>query len=71
MYAQGRAGKTTTKKVKRNGIQNRKLEQRMEKLEQKIDKRNLERERKIDEFLELWKAEQARGKSWLSRILSK
>lgn len=52
--------------------QNRRLEQRMEKLEQKVEQRNLEREKKIDEFLNLWKAEQQEGrKSWLSRLRGK
>ncbi len=51
--------------------QNRRLEQRMEKLEHKIDQRNLEREKKIDEFLSLWKADQEGRKSWLSRLRGK
>jgi len=51
--------------------QNRGLEQRMEKLEQKIDQRNLEREKKINEFLALWKADQEGKKSWLSRLRGK
>ena len=51
--------------------QNRRLEQRMEKLEHKIDQRNLEREKKIDEFLALWKADQEGKKSWLSRLRGK
>ncbi|MEN6349505.1 MAG: MerR family transcriptional regulator, partial [Syntrophomonas sp.] len=52
--------------------QNHKLEQRMEKLEQKVEQRNLERERKIDEFLTLWKNEQeGKGKSWLSKLWGK
>ena len=51
--------------------QNRGLEQRMDKLEQKIDQRNLEREKKIDEFLALWKADQEGKKSWLSRLRGK
>jgi DNA-binding transcriptional MerR regulator len=51
--------------------QNRNLEQRMEKLENKIEQRNLEREKKIDEFLNLWKADQEGKKSWLSRLRGK
>jgi DNA-binding transcriptional MerR regulator len=51
--------------------QNRRLEQRMEKLEQKITQRNIEREKKIDEFLTLWKADQEGKKSWLSRLRGK
>ncbi|MGI6412713.1 MAG: MerR family transcriptional regulator [Syntrophomonadaceae bacterium] len=52
--------------------QNKNMEQRLEKLEQKIENRNLERERKIDEFLKLWKAEQeSRGKSWLAKLRGK
>jgi len=51
--------------------QNRRMEHRMEKLEQKIDQRNLEREKKIDEFLALWKADQEGKKSWLSRLRGK
>ncbi len=51
--------------------QNRRLEQRMEKLEHKIDQRNLEREKKIDEFLSLWKADQEGRKSWFSRLRGK
>ena len=51
--------------------QNRRLEQRMEKLEQKIDQRNLEREKKIDEFLTLWKADQEGKRSWFSRLRGK
>jgi len=50
---------------------NRRLEERVERLERKVDQRNQERERKIDEFLQLWKAEQARGKGWLSWLRSK
>ncbi len=50
---------------------NRRLEERIEGLEKKIDQRNQDRERKIDEFLELWKAEQGKGKSWLSWLRGK
>lgn len=50
---------------------NRRLEDRVERLEKKIDQRNQDRERKIDEFLQLWKAEQGRGKSWLSWLRGK
>jgi len=52
--------------------QNKRLEQRMEKLERKIEQRNQEREKKIDEFLRLWKIEQEnRNKSWLSKLWGK
>lgn len=48
--------------------QNKRLEGRMTSLEHKVEARNLEREKKIDEFLELWRNEQQEGrKSWLSR----
>lgn len=48
--------------------QNKRLEGRMSSLESKVEARNLERERKIDEFLELWRNEQQDGrKSWLSK----
>lgn len=48
--------------------QNKRLEGRMGSLERKVEARNLERERKLDEFLELWRNEQQDGrKSWLSR----
>jgi DNA-binding transcriptional MerR regulator len=49
--------------------QNRRLEGRMSSLERKVEARNIERENKIDEFLELWRNEQQEGrKSWLSRL---
>lgn len=49
--------------------QNRRLEGRMSSLERKVEARNIEREKKIDEFLELWRNEQQEGrKSWLSRL---
>lgn len=49
--------------------QNRRLQERMDRLEKKVEQRNLEREKKIDEFLQLWKAEQdGKGRSWLSRL---
>jgi DNA-binding transcriptional MerR regulator len=51
--------------------QNRRLEQRLEKLEQKVEERNREREKKIEEFLNLWKAEQESKKSWFSRLRGK
>jgi DNA-binding transcriptional MerR regulator len=52
--------------------QNRRLEERMQRLEKKVESRNLEREKKIDEFLELWRNEQQEGrKSWLSRLRGK
>ncbi|MGE5389483.1 MAG: MerR family transcriptional regulator [Deltaproteobacteria bacterium] len=48
--------------------QNRRLEGRMSSLERKVEARNLEREKKIDEFLELWRNEQQDGrKSWLAK----
>lgn len=48
--------------------QNKRLEGRMSSLESKVEARNLEREKKIDEFLELWRNEQQDGrKSWLSK----
>jgi len=52
--------------------QNRRLEERMASLEKKIQERNLEREKKIDEFLNLWKAEQeGKSRSWLSWLRGK
>jgi len=52
--------------------QNKRLEGRMSSLERKVETRNLERERKLDEFLELWRNEQQDGrKSWLSRFRGK
>lgn len=52
--------------------QNRKMEQRMERVEKKLDQRNVEREKTINEFLDLWKGEQeARPKSWFSRFKGK
>jgi hypothetical protein len=52
--------------------QNRRLEERMASLEKKIQERNLEREKKIDEFLNLWKAEQeSKSRSWLSWLRGK
>lgn len=50
---------------------NRNLQERVERLEKKIDQRNQEREKKIDEFLQLWKAEQGKGKTWLSWLRGK
>jgi len=48
--------------------QNKRLEGRMSSLERKVEARNMEREKKIDEFLELWRNEQQEGrKSWISR----
>ncbi len=51
--------------------QNKKMEERMERMEKKIDQRNLERERKIDEFLDLWKSEQVKNKGWFSKFRGK
>ncbi len=52
--------------------QNQKMEQRMERVEKKLDQRNVEREKTINEFLDLWKAEQeGRPKSWFSRFRGK
>ncbi|HWP97115.1 MAG TPA: MerR family transcriptional regulator [Syntrophomonadaceae bacterium] len=51
---------------------NRNLQERVERLEKKIDQRNQDREKKIDEFLQLWKAEQqGKGKTWLSWLRGK
>lgn len=50
---------------------NHRLEERVQRLESKIELRNQEREKKIEEFLQLWKAEQGRGKSWLSWLRGK
>lgn len=52
---------------------NKKLEQRIARLEDKIDKRNQEREEKIDKFLQLWKNEQEdKGRSsWFSWLRGK
>jgi len=48
--------------------QNKRLEGRMSSLERKVEARSQEREKKIDEFLELWRNEQQEGrKSWLSK----
>lgn len=52
--------------------QNRELGERMERLQKKVEERSLEREKKIDEFLNLWKAEQeGKSRSWLSRLRGK
>lgn len=45
--------------------QNKRMEERLERLENKLDQRNQEREKKIEEFLDLWKNEQGKSKSWL------
>lgn len=51
---------------------NKRLEKRMLALERKIEQRNEEREKKITEFLDMWKAEQeGKGKSWLSKLWGK
>lgn len=51
---------------------NKLLEDRLKKLEEKVEKRNFEREKKIDEFLTLWRNEQeGKNKSWLSRLVGK
>ncbi len=51
---------------------NKVLEERIKKLEEKVERRNLEREKKVDEFLTLWKNEQeGKNKSWLSRLVGK
>lgn len=48
------------------------LEERIKQLEEKIEKRNIEREKKIDEFLTLWRNEQeGKNKSWFSRLVGK
>jgi len=52
--------------------QNKRLEQRLERLEQKIEQRNEEREKKVDEFLRLWRNEQeSKSKSWISKLWGK
>lgn len=52
--------------------QNKNLEKRMEKLEQKVEHRNEEREKKVQDFLDLWKAEQeGKNKSWFSKLRGK
>lgn len=51
--------------------QNQQLNQRIDQLEKAIEKREQEKSAKIDEFINLWKAEQERNKSWLSRIRGK
>ncbi|NLJ73183.1 MAG: MerR family transcriptional regulator [Syntrophomonadaceae bacterium] len=51
---------------------NKLLTERINRLEEKVEKRNMERERKIDEFLTLWKNEQeGKNKSWLSKLVGK
>ncbi len=52
-------------------LQNNKMEERLERLEKKLDQRNLEREQKIDEFLELWKMEQNKNKPWFNWLRGK
>ncbi|MCE5347907.1 MAG: MerR family transcriptional regulator [Bacteroidales bacterium] len=52
-------------------MQNARLEKRIQDLENKIDKKEQERQSKIDEFISLWRAEQERNKSWLSKLRGK
>lgn len=52
--------------------QTRSMQRRIDRLEQKLDHRNEEKEKKIDEFLKLWKAEQeGKGKSIFSWLRGK
>ncbi|QGT99940.1 Transcriptional regulator, MerR family [Candidatus Syntrophocurvum alkaliphilum] len=48
--------------------QNENLEKRIENLEKKIDEKESNRQSKIDELIRLWKAEQEKNKSWLSKL---
>lgn len=51
---------------------NKALEDRLKQLEEKVEKRNLEREQQVEEFLTLWRNEQeGKNKSWLSRLVGK
>lgn len=51
--------------------QNARLEKRIQDLENKIDRKEQERQSKIDELISLWRAEQDRNKSWLSKLRGK
>ena len=51
---------------------NKILEERLKKLEEKVERRNMEREKQVEEFLTLWRNEQeGKGRSWLSRLVGK
>lgn len=51
---------------------NQALVEKVKSLEEKVDRRNLEREKKVDEFLTLWKNEQeGKNKTWFSRLVGK
>jgi DNA-binding transcriptional MerR regulator len=50
---------------------NQKLNQRIDELEKSIENKERERSNKIDELINLWKADQERNKSWFSRFRSK
>ncbi|MGI6452296.1 MAG: MerR family transcriptional regulator [Syntrophomonadaceae bacterium] len=53
-------------------LQNQRLEERIAALEKKIEQVNKEGQKKINEFLDLWKAEQdSRNKSWFSLFKKK
>lgn len=52
-------------------IKNDKLEKRIEELERKIEHNENERKNKIDELIILWRNDQERNKSWLSKIRGK
>ncbi|MGI5921743.1 MAG: MerR family transcriptional regulator [Syntrophomonadaceae bacterium] len=51
--------------------QNAQLEKRIQDLEKRIDKKQQETHSKIDEFIALWRSEQERSKSWLSKLRGK
>jgi DNA-binding transcriptional MerR regulator len=51
--------------------QNQKLNQRIDELEKSLEKREKEKGGKIDELINLWKAEQERNKSWFAKIRGK
>jgi DNA-binding transcriptional MerR regulator len=51
--------------------QNNRLVQRIDELEKALEKRDREKNNKIDELINLWKAEQERNKSWFSRFRGK
>jgi DNA-binding transcriptional MerR regulator len=59
------AAKKIAEQNKRLVEQNNNIEERLKRVEEKLDQRNLEREKKINEFLQLWKNEQGKSKSWL------
>lgn len=51
--------------------QNQKLNKRIDDLEKYLEKREQEKNNKIDEFINLWKSEQERNKSWFTKIRGK